>query len=269
MPPEDDELTCSLQVDVVRMKGGVGVAAVQPVATEVPCTIIGNGVEIATLLCSPSHLKELAVGFLLSSAFIHDAADVHALTVDTTHWTVTCTLSQTPAPERLARRMYTSGCGRGVVYADLSEAGTRQPLASPLRLTAVQVASLARWLQHCSALYRDTGGTHTAAISEAGALPGESIDDVARHCAVDKVIGRRLLDGKSFDQTVLICSGRISAEIISKARRAEIAILVSRGGPTHQAILRARDAGITLIGFARGADFTVYSHAERVVAIPG
>lgn len=86
----------------------------------------------------------------------------------------------------------------------------------------------------------------------------------ARHCAVDKVIGRRLLAGGGFDGTVLVCSGRISSDVLHKARRAGIAIVVARGGPTHQAVLRAREQGITLIGFARGADFTVYSRADRI-----
>ncbi len=253
-----------VDVDVVRLKHGVIAEATQSVATEVPCTIIGNGVEVATLLCSPSHLEELAVGFLYSSAFINAAQDVLSLTVDTTRWTVTCDLSRTPTPDLVAGRMYTAGCGRGIVYSSLSETGLRQPLTSTERLTPAQIADLAKWLQHCSQVFRDTGAVHSAALSDRGAVPDECIDDVARHCAVDKVIGRRLLAGEWFEGTVLVCSGRISSEILHKARRAGIAIVLARGGPTHQAVLRAREMGITLIGFARGEDFTVYSRADRV-----
>ncbi len=263
-PPAGEDFGPGIDVNVVRLRHGVVTEMAQPVATEVPCTIIGNGVEVATLLCSPSDLKALAVGFLYSSAFINAIDDVLTATVDMTRWVVTCELSRTPTPDLMARRMYTPGCGRGVVYSSLSETGIRQPLASPERLSASQIASLARWLQQCSPLFRSTGGVHSAAISDRGALPQECIDDIARHCAVDKVIGRWLLEGKSFEGAVLICSGRISSEILHKARRAGMAIIVSRGGPTHQAVLRARDLGITLIGFARGEDFTVYSHAERV-----
>jgi FdhD protein len=264
-PRAGDDFGPRVDIDVLRRRHGVVAETVQPVATEVPCTIVGNGVEVATLLCSPAHLEELAVGFLFSSALINAREDILATSVDPARWTVTCKLSRTPAPELMARRMYTSGCGRGIIYSSLSETGLRQPLDSPTRLSPEQIAGLARWLQHCSALFRDTGAVHSAALSDQGAIPRECIDDVARHCAVDKVIGRRILAGEPFEGTVLVCSGRISSEILHKARRAGIAVVVARGGPTHQAVLRARELGITLIGFARGEDFTIYSRAERVV----
>jgi FdhD protein len=259
-----DDFDSSVDVNVVRSRRGVAAEAKQPVATEIPCTIIGNGVEVATLLCSPSDLKELAVGFLYASAFINTIDDIRTATVDTTRWVVACELTRTPAPDLMTRRMYTPGCGRGVMYSSLSETGVRQPLISPERLAPSQIAGLARWLQQCSSLFRSTGGVHSAAISDRGALPQTCIDDIARHCAVDKVIGRWLLEGRRFEGTVLVCSGRISSEILHKARRAGIAMVISRGGPTHQAVLRARELGITLIGFARGEDFTVYAHPDRV-----
>lgn len=263
-PAVGDGFGPSVDLDVVRMRHGVVAEASQAVATEVPCTILGNGVEVGTLLCSPSDLEALAVGFLFSSGFIHAAEDVREVTVDTTRWVVSCQLGRTPSPDLMTRRLYTPGCGRGVVYTSLSETGARQPLTSPARIAPAQIAALARWLQRCSALFRATGGVHSAALSDGGALPGVCADDIARHCAVDKVIGRWLIEGRSFERAVLITSGRISSEILHKARRARIAILISRGGPTHQAVLRARELGITLIGFARGEDFTVYAHADRV-----
>lgn len=263
-PAAGEGLGPRVEIDVARLQHGVLTETVQPVAAEVPCTIFGNGVEVATLQCSPSHLEELAVGFLYASAFISAAEDVRRVTVDTTRWTVSCELSRTPAPDLMAGRMFTSGCGRGVVYSSVSETGLRQPLESQLRLTPAQIAGLARWLQQSSSLFRDTGAVHSAALSDRGALPRESIDDVARHCAVDKVIGQRLLAGESFAGAILVCSGRISSDVLHKARRAGLAIIVARGGPTHQAVLRAREVGITLVGFARGADFTVYSRADRI-----
>ncbi len=261
---EGEEFGPSVRVDVVRVRRGIGTEALQPIATEVPCTITGNGVEVATLLCSPSDLKALAAGFLFSSGFINAAEDLKAVTVDETRWVVACDLDRTPSRDLLARRMYTPGCGRGVVYSSSSEAAVRQPLETSARLSPAQVGSLARWLQQCSPLFRSTGGVHSAAISDQGEIPVDCVDDIARHCAVDKVIGKRLLDGRSFDGAVLLCSGRISSEILHKARRAGIAIVISRGGPTHQAVLRAKSLGITLVGFARGEDFTVYSHPERI-----
>lgn len=264
MSEPDDDLAPSVSLEVIRVKSGEAAADLQSVASEVPCTIVGNAVELATLSCSPAHLRELAAGFLLSSGFIAGAEEILGLSVDATSWTVNCRLSRTPAVDQIERRLYAPGCGKGLVYASASEAFARGPLDSPLRVTPGQVSGLAQWLQHCSELFRETGGVHTAAISLRGELPEAAIDDVARHCAVDKVIGRHLLARLGFGETLLASSGRISSDIVSKARRAGIPILVARGAPTHQAVLRARAWGLTLAGFARGRDFTLYSHPERV-----
>ncbi|NQT92289.1 MAG: formate dehydrogenase accessory sulfurtransferase FdhD [Lentisphaerae bacterium] len=90
------------------------------------------------------------------------------------------------------------------------------------------------------------------------------MDDIGRHNAVDKVIGWALKNERDLSQLWLITSGRVSSEILHKAARAGMAAIVARGAPTHQAVLRAKEAGITVIGFARGSGFTVYSGEERV-----
>jgi FdhD protein len=95
-------------------------------------------------------------------------------------------------------------------------------------------------------------------------MPDLLIDDIGRHNAVDKVIGHCLLAGFDLSQSMLLCTGRISSEILHKARRASIPIVVSRGAPTHQSVLLAREMGITLIGVARAGSFTIYSHYQRI-----
>ncbi len=90
------------------------------------------------------------------------------------------------------------------------------------------------------------------------------MEDIGRHNAVDKVIGAGLMTSCDFSNTVVVCSGRTSSEILHKARRCGMPIILSRGAPTHQTILLALEMNMTVIGFARGNGFTVYSHAERV-----
>jgi FdhD protein len=209
-------------------------------------------------------LNPYLLSFMYSSGFIASFNEVNELHVDSQRWVVTCSLARTPDPDLLTRRVYTAGCGKGVMYADLSELASRGPLQSPLQVDAGSIVKLATWLQHCSALYRDTGTVHSAALSIAGAAPQAAIDDVGRHNAVDKVIGEHLMRAAGFADVVLICSGRISSEILHKARKAGIPMVVARGAPTHQAVLRARDMGVTVVGFARGGRFTVYSHSERI-----
>ena len=151
------------------------------------------------------------------------------------------------------------------MFASAVELAGRHPIESGLTITAAGVHELAAWLQHCSALYRETGGIHSAALSAAGSIPQRHFDDIGRHNAVDKAIGAGLFSGSDFSRMVLICSGRTSSEILHKARRAAIPIIIARGAPTNQTILKAREMGITVVGFARGSAFTVFSHPERIV----
>jgi FdhD protein len=259
-----DGLGLAVEMDVAVFKGGAVEQARQSVATEVPFTILAGNREIATMQCSPASLRELVYGFLHASGFIAAAGDIRRCDIDTSRWVAQVELATMPDPELLARRIFTPGCGKGVVYADLAESAARLPLRSKLRVAPEQVIALAAWLQRASTAYRTTRALHTAALSDRGALPGLAIDDIGRHNAVDKVIGRALLHGQDLTQALLVSSGRVSVEILHKAKRCRIPMIVARGAPTHQTVLRARDMGVTVVGFARTGGFTVFSHSERV-----
>ncbi len=255
----------SEEFDVVRLKNGAIEKSPAPVATEVPFTILINDREIATLLCTPCDLRELTCGFLYTSGFIKTPGDIHAISLDTTKWIAAVEAENVFDPSLLGKRLYTSGCGKGVMYANIHEVAYRSPVTGSLTITGAQIAAMAQWLQRCSDLYKSTGGVHTATLSVRGETPAFCLDDIGRHNAVDKVIGKALMDTIDLSETILFCSGRISSEILQKARTCGIPIIISRGAPTHQAVLRARDMGITLIGFARGNSFTIYSHEKRVI----
>jgi FdhD protein len=270
-PPPDhaspDPLGLAVPIEVTEFRTRRPAAAHQAVATEVPFTIMNGDLEIATMQCSPAHLRELVYGFLYAAGFIAGPQEVLRCDLDATRWLARVELAHAPDPELLGRRIFTPGCGKGVTYADLSESSARLPIRSNLRIAAEQIEALAGWLQRASAAYRETRGLHTAALSDRGALPELAIDDIGRHNAVDKVIGDGLLRGRSFAESLLVSSGRISSEILHKAKRCGIPVLVARGAPTHQSVLRARDMGLTIVGFARSSGFTVFSHPERI--IPG
>ena len=229
------------------MKRGETERCVQSVATEIPLTVLANEMEIFTLLCSPSHLKELTMGCLFTSSLIKKANEVLSYQYDEERWTASVELSRDPDPGLLERRI-----------------SFRNPLQTDLRISAKEVVELAAWLQGCSTLYRETGGVHSAALSYSGAIPDFCCDDVGRHNAVDKVLGWALMEEKDLSRCVLISSGRTSSVILYKARKARIPVTISRGAPTHQTVLHAIDMGVSVIGFARGGEFTVYSHEERI-----
>jgi FdhD protein len=260
-----DTLGMSVNFEVVQVKKGNTTNTIASVPTEVPLTIMANDEEIATLSGSPDHLREFVYGFLFTAGFIQEAHDVQAFFWDETKWRIEVKLNNPPEPNLLTKRLYTSGCGRGVMFSSVVELALRRPLADEFMINSDVILRLMRWLQTSSQLYRSTRGVHTAALSKGGTLPEIVCDDIGRHNAVDKVIGSALITGVDFKVSVLLCSGRISSDILFKAKRCEIPVAISLGAPTHQAVLLARDMHMTLVGFARGSSFTIFSHSERII----
>ncbi len=235
------------------------------VAAEVPLTFEVNDREIATLMCTPSHLKEFAWGFLFTSGFIKSADDISSFSLDDTRWRADIQVQDPVDPDLLGRRVYTSGCGKGVMYTSMMELSSRHPIPGDVQIHGSDIIEVIRWLQHCSDLHRITGGVHSASASIEGRIPDFFIDDIGRHNAVDKVLGSLLLNKTDCSRVMLVCTGRISSEILHKARRLEIPVLASRGAPTHQSILLAEEMGITLVGFVRPTNFAVFTHARRIL----
>lgn len=261
----NEPLGVTTEFKVVRIGENEVLDMISTVATEVPFTIVGNDIEIATLSCSPVDLKELAYGFLFTSAVISRASDIHSFWYDKRQWRCEITLETTPDPKNFQKRLYTSGCGKGVMFSNITELNLRSPIKGDFTIQSAAVTSVMRWLQSASPLHKLTGGVHTAALSVNGEIPEIVFDDIGRHNAVDKVIGKALLNNIDLSRCMLFSTGRISADILHKAKRCEIAIVVSLGAPTHQAVLAAREFGIAIIGFARGKHFTIFSHPQRVV----
>jgi len=251
-------------IDVTRMESGKLFKVNRPVAVEVSCTIVANGVETGTLLCSPSYLKELAAGFLFSSGLIRSAEDFIGSEVDNVKWFVLCRIAETPSSELTNKMVNPNGRGKGVTRYNICDKCERVEVKGTNMISASQITELANWLQSCSELFRKTGGFHTAGLSIGGSIPDWHMDDISRQSTVDKVIGKALIEGADFSNSALVSSARISSEMLNKACRAGIPIVISRGAPTHRAVLNARDMGITVVGFARGEDFSIYSNQERI-----
>ena len=217
------------------------------VASEIPYTIVINGeeneMELATLLCTPDFLKELAYGFLFTSGIIHTRGEVTGYTLDREKWIGYVQLTEMPDVKLLSKRIYTSGCGKGVMYSSSIELTSRYPLDNTIQFKKKDIHVGMHFLLQCSELYKETHSVHTVALGRTGQIPHIAIDDIGRHNALDKVIGKALLEDEPFSESLLFCTGRVSSEILHKAKRCEIPVIVSRGGPTHQAVLRASGEG--------------------------
>nr|WP_320192634.1 formate dehydrogenase accessory sulfurtransferase FdhD [uncultured Desulfobacter sp.] len=243
----------STQFDVRRYSQGRFHRENCHVPVEITLIVEVNGFEIASLLCTPSHMEALVRGFLFSAGVIQRAEDIESLDLDKYEQIVRVRVKTVSDSENSKKPVYPSGAGKDV---------TR--IAAHSGVDPESLIKNMEWLLQCSVIHRQTGGVHTAAVSLANAMPGFHIDDIGRHNAVDKVIGTLLMNNTPPDNMVLLVSGRISIEILQKAAAFGFPVLASRGAPTHEAILMAQNTGITMAGYARPDRFTLFSHAHRV-----
>jgi FdhD protein len=163
------------------------------------------------------------------------------------------------------RRILTSGCGGGLTFADLSQ--TLPPLPPELSVTATpqRLAELMRDLQLPRALHARAGGAHTAGLANETTLLAVC-EDIGRHNAIDKVCGGCLQGEIDSRGRLLLCTGRISSDMLRKAARMGCPIVVSRTTPTSLAVQLAQTWNITLVGYVRGNTLSVYTHPHRIVA---
>lgn len=254
------------------------VASVQ----EEPLALDINGQRIAVLMRLPGADKELAVGFALSEGIVKSFEQILVLVHDcgqdpespVAETGETDLYSRNRVELRVAPggldadarldmvRLIRAGCGNAdVAFTELS----LDPVISDLRLPASRTLSLARVLRNEELLHNAVGGVHDAALFDAEGNLLWLAEDVGRHNAVDKVLGYCLINRIPLEDRVLLCSGRLSYEMVAKAIRMRIPVLVSISAPTALAIDLADHFGITLIGYLRGGRMTVYTHPERVI----
>ena len=251
-------------------KTGKRAKAAQWVIKEQPVSLVLNGRELVTLLCAGHNLDELAAGFLFGEGFLQHPGELTRLHVDQVAGKVEVETSSDAslASELWMKRTITSGCGKGSLFYYVLDALRSKPVESALRITPEQVQGRVEDLNRLSETYRRTHGVHNTAL----ATPREIIlfrDDIGRHNAVDMIVGHSFLHSVTLDDKILITTGRLTSEILIKAAKVGIPILLSRNTATTLAIELALSLKITLIGYARAGKFTVYSGEERIVDAAG
>ena len=267
---------------VIRIRGGAVSSRPDTLVAEEPLEIRLNGRPLAITMRTPGDDFALAAGFLVSEGVLGAADEVANIvycagaTEDgrNTYNVVDVRLADgVPVPDiTLERNVYTtSSCGLcGKASLDAVRTSARWSLtADPdpaLRITPETLASLPDQLRSTQRVFERTGGLHAAALFTAD---GELLDvreDVGRHNAVDKVVGRALWDGRlPLSSSVLMVSGRASFELAQKAVMAGIPVLAAVSAPSSLAVDLAAEAGLTLVGFLRGASMNVYAGEHRLV----
>jgi FdhD protein len=266
-------------VRVVRVRGGVRAAENDRAATEEPLEVRLHDRPFAVIMRTPGADRELAAGFLLAERVIAAADELGAI--------AHCTDTDPEAPHRenvvnvtlvnrtaaaidrlLAGRRHVTmsascgTCGRRTIESLRVDV---EPVRAAWRVTAAAIAALPGELRARQTVFDETGGLHAAGLFARDSRLADVAEDVGRHNAVDKIVGRALMrDALPLSEHLLCVSGRTSFEIVQKAIVAGIPLVAAVSAPSSLAIELAEAFGVTLVGFIRGDSFNIYAHPERI-----
>lgn len=239
------------------------------VAVEAPLQVIVDGEPFAVIMRTPGDDQALAAGFLFSEGVISSAADLASIACGRSAGgqdEIAVTRIGETRARAAARRVTTNAsCGMcGRVRVESIEID-RPPLAVEWHVDPAVIAALPERLRAAQTVFAETGGLHAAGLFDLDGTLIAHAEDVGRHNAVDRIVGRVLLEGMlPLSQSLLMVSGRVAFEIVQKALLAGIPLVAAVSAPSSLAVELAVEGGITLAGFVRDGAFNVYAHAERL-----
>jgi len=264
-------------VGVTRVRDGVRTDDRDRAATEEPLEVRLHDKPFSVIMRTPGADRELAAGFLLSEGVLKTADDLGTIEY--------CTDPSAEHPENIINATLVNGsaqsldkfmaerrnvttnsscgmCGR----LTIESLKTNLPaLVVPWTMPASTIVEIPDRLRKAQSVFEETGGLHAAGLFTRDGVLETIAEDVGRHNAVDKVIGRMVMQERlPLVNYILFVSGRTSFEIVQKAFIAGIPMLAAVSAPSSLAIDLAEECGITLIGFLRGRNFNIYAHPERV-----
>lgn len=228
---------------------------------EFPLTIYLNDIEYATLLCTPTDIEELVLGFLFSEYRIERKEDISQLIIDDDKGLVYVTLqSKDDLPFKM--RYITSGCAQSTAFYKTEDAIRLHPVQTMSAVEATELLENMKRLNQSSETFKETGGVHVAGMMIDNQMT--FMEDIGRHNAVDKLIGHMILRGIEGQNQVIYLSGRISSEMVLKCARYQIGMIVSRSAAMDRAVKIGEKLKVTIVGFARGQQMNIYCGQDRI-----
>lgn len=241
-------------------------------AVEEPLQIRAGARDVAVTMRTPGHDAELAAGFLFTEGLVRRACDIAYIKCSANTADVTLAEGAVIDLDGSERNFYMTSscgvCGKASIDA-LENAGCTTLPPGISKIDDRLIRSLPAKLREAQTVFNRTGGLHASGLFSAEGRLIVLREDVGRHNAVDKLVGRALLDGRlPLNDCVLMLSGRTSFELVQKAVMAGIPVLAAVGAPSSLAVKTALRFGLTLIGFLRDDRFNVYSGTERICQAP-
>lgn len=251
------------------LRGGAVFETTDWVAEEVPVALVYNGVSHAVMLASPADLEDFAVGFSCSEGIVDNAAQIYDIELQPSAQGITLCLdiaSACFARLKERRRSLAGRTGCGLCGTDSLAQAVRPPLPVAVGTTfqAAAVSDALARMRERQLLLGVTGASHAAAWCTAAGEITLLREDVGRHNALDKVLGALVRAGTPAEAGFIAVTSRASYEMVQKTASAGIGLLAAVSGVTGLAIDTAQACGVTLLGFARGQDLSVYSHPQHI-----
>ncbi len=258
--PETPSLTAS-----VVGQDQEGVKITTSVVIERPLTIFLNGQEIVTVMTVGDYPDMLAIGFLLNQNMLRVDDEIISIDFDDDlDVVIVRTKRETDFEQQLKKKTLTSGCAQGTVFGDLMEKFEKISIGSSAILKTTWLYALSQKINSTPSLYLKVGAIHGCVLCKED-QPLIYMEDVGRHNAIDKIAGYMFLNKISAKDKIFYTTGRLTSEMVIKTVQMGIPILVSRSGFTAWGVELATEAGLTLIGRAKGRRFTALSGLERII----
>ncbi|MHB8124735.1 MAG: formate dehydrogenase accessory sulfurtransferase FdhD [Desulfitobacteriaceae bacterium] len=251
---------------ILKAQGSVVQSTEDIIVREIPLTIFYNKEEIVTILCSPSQIEELSIGFLLTEGFIRKQEDLFSLRYEPEKNLIWIEgQSRSVQKQLMSKRFLSACCGKSrSSFYFTNDASLVKPQTSSVKISLEEAYKYTEYLSTHLPLFQATGGVHSGGIAWRGNVLISSYD-IGRHNVFDKLFGQAFRTGMDLTDHVIFFSGRLSSEILLKVAKMNIPIVIAKSAPTDLALNLANDLQITVVGFARLNRLNIYTHSKRII----
>ncbi len=230
-----------------------------PVARESPYTLFVNDHEILSIATLPCHLAELFTGFLVAEGVLLSPREITECDVDHGNRLVRFEIAVPDARLEtvLQRGMLTSGCAGGMIFSRTEPVVSPREASERFRVGSIDIIQRMRELSRFEGLYRITRGVHASSVATREQTI-MTLEDLGRHNAVDKIIGYCFLNGVATRDKLLLTTGRVTSEVVTKASRANFSVVVSKSSASSMAVALAKQVSIDIVSYVKGNRFNYF-----------
>jgi FdhD protein len=251
----------TVEVSALRYSNGALESRVISLAREVPYTLFVNDREILSIATLPTSLRELFIGFLVSEGVLMSRNEILDCIVD--HGNKLVRVELTVPGERIdkleGRGMLTSGCAGGMVFSLETTTHIREKREKSIKVQCASILGRMNELDTFLGVYSRTRGVHAASLADTSNTL-VILEDLGRHNAVDKIVGHCFLNGVETRDKLLLTTGRITSEVLTKTARGGFSLVISRSSASAMAVSMAKQAGIDVITYVRAGRFNYFAH---------